>query len=197
MTLEVGSRLGPYEIVSPLGAGGMGEVCRARDTRLGRDVAIKILPPEVAGDPRRRQRFEVEALAVAALNHPNIVALYDVGDGYIVTEPVEGESLRDAKLGVRTAIDVAGQIAGALAAAYEAGIVRRDLKPENVLLTLDGRAKVLDFGLAKVTAAHTAATETATLRTEPGTVMGTVGYMSPERCAVRISISGRTSSTSG
>ena len=184
MSIAAGDRLGPYEIVAPLGAGGMGEVYRARDTRLGRDVALKILPAEVANDSTRRQRFELEARAVAALSHPNIVAVYDVGEGYMVSELVDGGTLRGAKMGLRKTLDVAAQIAGGLAAAHEAGIVHRDLKPDNILLTRDGRAKVLDFGLAKMSAPHShaaAATETVTVRTEPGTVMGTVGYMSPEQ----------------
>ncbi|HJZ97140.1 MAG TPA: protein kinase, partial [Candidatus Solibacter sp.] len=181
MPLIPGTRYGPYEIVAPLGAGGMGEVYRARDTRLGRDVALKILPPDVADDPGRRQRFELEARAVAALNHPNIVAIYDVGDGYIVSELIEGESLRGAKPGMRKTLDIATQIAAALACAHDAGIVHRDLKPDNVLLTRDGRAKVLDFGLAKMTTSVAGAGETVTVRTEPGVVMGTVGYMSPEQ----------------
>ena len=160
----------------------MGEVYRARDTRLGRDVALKVLPADFAADPGRRQRFEQEARAVAALNHPNIVAIYDVGDNYLVTELVDGESLRGAKLNVRKIVDVGAQIAGGLAAAHAAGIVHRDLKPENILLTREGRAKILDFGLAKMhTAKSAAATETVTVATEPGVVMGTVGYMSPEQ----------------
>src|SRR5690242_7902781 len=122
MPLAPGTRFGPYEIVAPLGAGGMGEVYRARDARLGRDVALKILPAEVAADASRRQRFEQEARAVAALNHPNIVAIYDVGEGYIVTELVEGESLRTAKLSPRKTLEVAGQIGGGLACAHDAGI---------------------------------------------------------------------------
>ncbi len=190
MPLFIGTRLGPYEIAGPLGTGGMGEVYRARDTRLGRDVALKILPPEVADDPTRRQRFELEARAVAALSHPNIVAVFDVGaeDGisYIVSELVDGESLRGAKFGLRKTLDIAVQIADGLAAAHDARIVHRDLKPDNILLTRDGRAKILDFGLAKVRPerpeqAAAAATETLALRTEPGVVMGTVGYMSPEQ----------------
>src|ERR1017187_2594505 len=155
MPLSNGTRLGPYEILAPLGAGGMGEVYRARDTRLGRDVALKILPPDLANDPSRRQRFELEARAVAALNHPNIVAIYDVGDGYIVSELVEGESLRGAKLGLRKTLDIAVQIAAGLTAAHDAGITHRDLKPDNILLTRDGRVKILDFGLAKVAAGKT------------------------------------------
>jgi hypothetical protein len=183
MPLAVGMRLGPYEILAPLGAGGMGEVYRARDTRLGRDVALKILPEDVANDPGRRQRFELEARAVAALNHPNIVAIYDVGEGYIVSELVDGESLRGAAFGLRKTIDIAVQIAGGLAAAHAASIVHRDLKPENILFTREGRVKILDFGLAKMAGsrAHAAATATMTVHTEPGVVMGTVGYMSPEQ----------------
>jgi len=146
MALNPGTRLGPYEILSTIGAGGMGEVYRAHDTRLGRDVALKILPPEVAGDPSRRARFEQEARAVAALNHPNIVAVYDVGDGYMVSELVDGETLRGAKFGRRKTLDIAAQIASGLAAAHAAGIVHRDLKPDNVLITKEGRAKILDFG---------------------------------------------------
>src|SRR5690242_6618113 len=146
MPLSSGTRLGPYEIVAAIGAGGMGEVYRARDTRLGRDVALKILPAEVANDPSRRQRFELEARAVAALNHPSIVAVYDVGKGYIVSELVEGQSLRGANLGLRKTIEVAMQIASGLAAAHDAGIVHRDLKPANIMLTRDGRPKILDFG---------------------------------------------------
>ena len=184
MPLSAGTRLGPYEILAPLGAGGMGEVYRARDTRLGREVALKILPAEMANDPSRRQRFELEARAVAALNHPNIVAVYDVGEGYIVSELVDGESSRGKKFALRKTLDIAVQLAGGLAAAHAAGIVHRDLKPDNILLTRDGRVKILDFGLAKVRGgpkAVAAATETLTVHTEPGIVMGTVGYMSPEQ----------------
>jgi serine/threonine protein kinase len=182
MALTTGTKLGPYEIQSQLGAGGMGEVYRARDPRLGREVALKILPPEVAGDASRRARFEQEARAVAALNHPNIVAVYDVGDGYMVSELVDGESLRGARFGLRKTLDIATQIASGLAAAHAAGIVHRDLKPDNVLLTKDGRAKILDFGLARIRdSRNSAAEETMTVRTEPGMVMGTAGYMSPEQ----------------
>ena len=151
--------------------------CTVRATRrLGRDVALKILPPEVANDPMRRQRFELEARAVAALNHPNIVAIYDVGDGYIVSELVDGEPLRSGKFPVRKIIDIAVQIASGLAAAHEAGIVHRDLKPDNILLTRDGRPKILDFGLAKLQAKAAAADgATVTVRTEAGVVVGTPG----------------------
>lgn len=176
MPLNPGTRLGPYEILAPIGAGGMGEVYRAHDIRLARDVALKILPTEVAADPSRRARFEQEARAVAALNHPNIVAVYDVGDGYMVSELVEGETLRGAKFGMRKTLDIAAQIASGLAAAHAAGIVHRDLKPDNVLITKDGRAKILDFGLARVRNSQSSgAEETMTVRTEPGVVMGTAG----------------------
>jgi Tol biopolymer transport system component len=160
----------------------MGEVYRARDPRLNRDVALKILPADVAADPSRRQRFEIEARAVAALSHPNIVAVYDVGEGYIVSELVDGEPLRGARFGLRKTLDIAAQIASGLAAAHAAGVVHRDLKPENILLTRDGRAKILDFGLARMTPAsrHPDMTMPAPL-TGPGAVMGTVGYMSPEQ----------------
>jgi serine/threonine protein kinase len=187
MTLAPGTRLGPYEILAIIGAGGMGEVYRARDARLKREVAVKILPPVVATDPARRQRFEFEARTVAALNHPNTIAIYDVGaeDGvsYIVSELMEGQPLRGSALGLRKSLDCAVQIANGIAAAHAAGIVHRDLKPENIMLTRDGRVKILDFGLARLNVPPTAdaATETLTVQTEPGLVMGTVGYMSPEQ----------------
>jgi Tol biopolymer transport system component/predicted Ser/Thr protein kinase len=177
--LSAGTRLGPYEIIAPIGAGGMGEVYRARDTRLKRDVAVKVLPADFAHDVPRRRRFEAEARAVAALNHPNILSVFDVGDDYMVTEIVDGASLRGASLTQRKTLEVVAQIADGLAAAHEAGMVHRDLKPDNVLLTRDGRVKILDFGLARVNAAS-ATEETRTL-TEPGTVWGTPGYMSPEQ----------------
>jgi serine/threonine protein kinase len=170
--LTTGTRLGPYEIGAQIGAGGMGEVWKALDTRLGRLVAIKIAAEKFT------DRFEREARAVAALNHPNIVALYDVGENYIVTELVDGESLRNTELTARKAVEVAAQVAGGLAAAHDAGIVHRDLKPENVMVTRDGRAKILDFGLAR---RYAGPGPDDTTRTEPGTVMGTVGYMSPEQ----------------
>ncbi len=191
MTLSAGSRLGPYEILSPLGAGGMGEVWKARDARLNREVAIKVLPEKVASDPEALARFEREAKAVAALSHPNVLGLFDIGrDGetaYAVTELLVGQTLRqrleEGALPQRKALEYALQVAQGLAAAHEKGIVHRDLKPENLFLTSDGRVKILDFGLAKVTAAETENTRspTAVAATEPGTVMGTVGYMSPEQ----------------
>jgi predicted Ser/Thr protein kinase/DNA-binding beta-propeller fold protein YncE len=187
MGLAKNARFGPYEVIALLGAGGMGEVYRARDTRLKREVALKILPPEFAQEPARRQRFELEARTVAALNHPNIVSIYDVGAEndtfYIVTELIDGEPLRGAGFGLRKSLDCAVQIANGLAAAHAAGVIHRDLKPDNILLTRDGRIKILDFGLAKVNVSRTAppASETLTVNTAAGVVMGTVGYMSPEQ----------------
>ena len=197
MTVATGTRLGPYEILSPIGAGGMGEVYRARDTRLGRDVAIKVLPSSLSHDEQRLLRFEQEASAAGALNHPNILAILDVGkqDGspYVVSEFLEGETLREriagAALPQRKAIDYALQIARGLAAAHEKGIVHRDLKPENIFINRDGRLKILDFGLAKLidpVGAKTL-TEVPTRRvdTSAGVVMGTLGYMSPEQVGER------------
>lgn len=192
MGLTSGTKVGPYEIVSPLGAGGMGEVYRARDPQLGRDVAIKILPSFLSRDPERLRRFEQEARAAAALNHPNILAVYQMGthDGapYLVSELLEGSTLRDHLLRVptpiRKAVDYGIQTAYGLAAAHEKGIVHRDLKPENLFVTEDGRIKILDFGLAKLIQppqAPGSGTPTLTAGTEPGVVLGTVGYMSPEQ----------------
>jgi serine/threonine protein kinase len=218
MPLSSGTRLGPYEIIAPLGAGGMGEVYRARDSRLGREVAIKVLHANVSLDADRLRRFEQEARAAAALNHPNILAVFDIGDRdgspYIVSELLEGETLREQLLSgalpVRRALDIAVQVAQGLAAAHDKGIVHRDLKPENIFITNDGRAKILDFGLAKLRAegadgaraagmtpeANTLApsrnvgpsshqdnltTQGGTPHTEPGLVFGTVGYMAPEQ----------------
>jgi Tol biopolymer transport system component len=193
MTLTAGTKLGPYQIAAPLGAGGMGEVYRARDERLKRDVAIKVLPASFSQDPDRLKRFEQEAQAAGALNHPNITAVHDFGmhDGapYIVTELLEGETLRSrlgpGAISPRKAIDYAVQIAKGLAAAHEKGIIHRDLKPENVFLTKDGRVKILDFGLAKLKldGAESGQTDAGTVSggTEPGVVLGTMGYMSPEQ----------------
>jgi|HubBroStandDraft_1064217.scaffolds.fasta_scaffold00113_33 serine/threonine protein kinase/tetratricopeptide (TPR) repeat protein len=192
VTLTAGTRLGEYEVKSLLGSGGMGEVYRARDSRLGRDVAIKVLPPFVSSDPNRLRRFEQEARAAAALNHPNILAVYQMGtyEGapYLVSELLEGETLREpirrGRLAVRKAIDYGVQIARGLAAAHEKGIVHRDLKPENLFVTKDGRLKILDFGLAKLTQPQSSSENSAltlTEGTEAGVVMGTVGYMSPEQ----------------
>ena len=192
VTLMPGAKLGDYEVKSQLGSGGMGEVYRARDSRLGRDVAIKVLPSFLSTDSERLRRFEQEARAAAALNHPNILAVFQMGtyEGapYLVSELLEGETLREpirrGRLSVRRAIDYGVQIARGLAAAHEKGIVHRDLKPENLFVTKDGRLKILDFGLAKLTqpqssSAHSAVTFTE--GTEAGVVMGTVGYMSPEQ----------------
>src|SRR5712691_5157199 len=193
MTIASGSRLGPYEVIAPLGAGGMGEVYRARDSRLGREVAIKVLPASFSNDPDRLRRFEQEARAAGLLNHPNITAVYDIGQHegapYVVQELLEGETLRavlaGGRLSPRKAIECSLQIVHGLAAAHEKGIVHRDLKPENVFVTKDGRVKILDFGLAKLThiEAGSQATNlpTATAGTEPGVVLGTLGYMSPEQ----------------
>ena len=194
MTLPAGTRLGPYEILAPLGAGGMGEVYRAGDARLGRDVAIKVLPAELSDNPERLKRFEKEARSASALNHPNIVTVYDIGstDGtsWIAMERVEGETLRKllapGPMPLKKLLAVATQIAEGLAKAHETGIVHRDLKPENVMVTKDGTAKILDFGLAKLTAPAGESGEltqspTVSAGTEVGVVLGTVGYMSPEQ----------------
>ncbi|HMA17615.1 MAG TPA: protein kinase, partial [Thermoanaerobaculia bacterium] len=190
MTLAAGTKLGPYEVLGPLGAGGMGEVYRARDTKLDRDVAIKVLPERLASDPDALGRFEREAKIVAALSHPNLLGIYDFGthDGiaYAVTELLSGETLRDrlaaGPIPRRKAVEYALQIARGLGAAHEHGVVHRDLKPENVFVTNDGRVKILDFGLAKPLLSESGMSGAATFgATEPGTVLGTVGYMSPEQ----------------
>ena len=195
MPLAPGAHLGPYEILTPLGAGGMGEVYRARDTRLKREVAIKVLPASFSSDPDRLRRFEQEAHAAGALNHPNILAIYDIGthegSPFLVTELLDGETLRErlqsGPLPLRKALNVAVQVARGISAAHEKGIVHRDLKPANLFLSADGRVKILDFGLAKFNSENTSAGETQTptktvdAHTEPGMVLGTVGYMSPEQ----------------
>src|SRR5688572_25531386 len=200
MTLATGVRLGPYQVLAPLGAGGMGEVYRAHDARLGRDVAIKVLPSHFSTDPERLRRFEQEARAVAALNHPGILAVYDVGQhtaaSFIVSELLEGETLRarlqaaqqggralPRALPLRIAVDYATQIAHGLAAAHDKTIVHRDLKPENIFVTTEGRVKILDFGLAKLVQAEAPSASLTALAgdTGAGVVVGTVGYMSPEQ----------------
>ena len=195
MALAAGVKLGPYEIVAPLGAGGMGEVYRARDPRLGREVAIKVLPGGVSSDPDRLHRFAQEARATAALNHPNILAVFDIGqqDGspYIVSELLDGDTLRSrlhgGPLPVKKAVDCALQILHGLAAAHDRGIFHRDLKPENIFVTRDGRVKILDFGLAKLTqpepspSASLSAKPTMEVATGRGVMLGTMGYMSPEQ----------------
>ncbi len=192
MALSSGTKLGPYEIQSLVGAGGMGEVYRAHDSRLDRTVAIKVLPASFSADHDRMQRFAQEARAAAALNHPNILSIFDIGDQqgslYVVSELLEGETLRDrlrnGAISVRKAIDYALQVARGLGAAHEKGIVHRDLKPENLFVTNDGRVKILDFGLAKLIRPETTSADdapTVHAVTEPGLIMGTVGYMSPEQ----------------
>src|SRR5712664_1439405 len=192
-TISPNTTIAQYTIVSKIGEGGMGEVYRARDTKLGRDVAIKVLPASLSENTDRLNRFEQEAQAAGALNHPNILVIHHIGthDGapYIVSELLEGETLRERMAGSalpqRKAIDYALQIARGLAAAHEKGIVHRDIKPDNIFITDDGRVKILDFGLAKLTSATdgTSQTEVPTRRvdTDPGMVMGTMGYMSPEQ----------------
>ena len=189
MALAAGTRLGPYEIVSLLGAGGMGEVYRATDTRLAREVAIKVLGAAVAGDADRLRRFTIEAQATGALNHPNILAVYDFGtyEGapYLVSELLDGETLRarmDAGRVPRSkAIDLVRQVAAGLAAAHAKSVIHRDIKPDNLFVTKDGRAKILDFGLAKQRAERDVDVTRMESGTAAGVVMGTVGYMSPEQ----------------
>lgn len=205
MSLASGTRLGPYDIVSPIGAGGMGEVYRAKDARLGRDVAIKVLPESLANDADRRARFEREAKSLAALNHPNVAQIYGLEEGpaeaghhvrALVMELLEGETLRDrlasGALPVRKAVEVAVQIARGLGAAHDKQIVHRDLKPENIFIVSDGQVKILDFGLARDIVTHASgATETRAKLTDAGIAMGTVGYMAPEQIRAQ-AVDGRT-----
>src|SRR5688572_30435817 len=192
--IQIGKEILHYRVVSKLGAGGMGEVYRARDGRLDRDVALKVLPTDFAKDADRLRRFEQEAKATSALNHPNILTVYDVGEhdgfSFIASELLEGQELRDrlddGPIPLRKAIDYAQQIVAGLSAAHEKGVTHRDLKPENIFITGDDRVKILDFGLAKVrerlsTNTHGSEDATRKAMTDPGVVMGTVGYMSPEQ----------------
>ncbi len=195
MSLSPGSRLGPYEIVAALGAGGMGEVYRARDSRLGREVAVKVLPGDLSTDQDRVRRFEQEARSASALDHPNIITIYDIGSAdstlYIAMQYVEGKTLREllssGPLPTKKVLEISVQIAEGLAKAHAAGIIHRDLKPENVMVSKDGFVKILDFGLAKLTAPQNeeqlSELPTAMADTRPGMVMGTVGYMSPEQAS--------------
>ncbi|HET6268190.1 MAG TPA: serine/threonine-protein kinase, partial [Acidobacteriota bacterium] len=191
MSISTGTTLGPYEIVAPLGAGGMGEVYRARDSRLGREVALKILPAEFSTNRERLDRFEYEARSASTLNHPNIITIYDVGTSngtsYLSMELVDGKSLReildDGALPLRRIVNIASQFADGLAKAHAAGIVHRDLKPENLMITKDGFVKILDFGLAKATQMGSDNTSKLMTQTGAGVVMGTVGYMSPEQAS--------------
>ena len=194
MPLAPGVRLGPYEVVAAIGAGGMGEVWRARDPRLGREVAVKVLPAGLSADAGRRHRFEQEALAAGALNHPNVLSVHDVGEHegapYLVFELLDGKTLRErleeGPVSARRAAEWAAQIARGLAAAHDKGILHRDLKPENVFVLSDGRVKILDFGLAKLgplagEAQPGSDVATVSRLTQPGTILGTVAYMSPEQ----------------
>ncbi len=191
MTVAPGTKFGSCEIIALLGAGGMGEVYRARDSRLGRDVAIKILPPGFAADADRLPRFEQEARTAGAINHPNLLTVHELGrhhgQVYIVSELLEGQTVRnrlaEGPLPQRRIVEYARQIAEGLAA-HEKGIVHRALKPENIFITSDNRVKILDFGLAKLTSGGDRVDSnlpTAQVKTDPGTVMGTAGYMSPEQ----------------
>jgi len=199
MTVSVGSRFGAYEVLSPLGSGGMGEVYRALDTRLGRMVALKVLPDALAADAERLARFEREARAASALNHPNIITIHDIGSlgstPFIIMELVEGKTLRELLAGglipVRETVAMAAQMAAGLGRMHEAGIIHRDLKPENVMVNAEGLVKLMDFGLAKlVLDASSANSELPTLTqtelTEAGNLLGTPAYMSPEQARGKV-----------
>ena len=202
--MQAGNRVGAYALVEELGKGGMGVVWRAHDSRLGRDVALKILPPHLAEHPTALVRFEREARGLAALSHPGIVSIFDLGEEgdlrYLVTELLNGQTLRDAlrqgAMPWRRAAEIGATIAEALAAAHAKGIIHRDLKPENVFITSEGRVKILDFGLAKALAVSGGDATTQAHHTEPGTVMGTLGYVSPEQLRGRKRTSPRTFSPS-
>src|SRR5262249_50586375 len=192
VTIAAGSRLGPYEVLAPIGAGGMGEGYRARDTRLSREVAIKVLPERLASDPERLKRFSKEARAASALNHPSIVTVYDLGESdgmsWIAMELVEGKTLREllvsGPLPLKRALLIGASVADGLSRAHESGIVHRDLKPENVMVGKDGLVKILDFGLAKRRPTDRGPDDTSTpteTATGAGVVVGTAGYMSPEQ----------------
>ncbi|HET7259427.1 MAG TPA: serine/threonine-protein kinase, partial [Candidatus Acidoferrum sp.] len=193
MSLAPDTKLGPYKIISAIGAGGMGEVYLARDIRLERDVAVKILPPDFCQDSDRRARFEREARAAGQLNHPNILAVFDVGSEgdtpYIVTELLEGDTLRGrlrsaATFPARKAVECAAQVARGLGAAHDKGVIHRDIKPENIFICQDGQVKILDFGLARLSARESEGSDDTlsdSQATAPGTVLGTAAYMSPEQ----------------
>src|SRR5437870_3480993 len=194
MSASAAKRIGRYEIRSLLGVGGMGEVYLAQDTQLRRPVALKLLPPEFTRDEERLRRFKQEAFAASALNHPNILTIYEIGSeddiDFIATEFIDGVSLRDfmakQEMTIAQLLDIGSQIASALAAAHAAGIIHRDIKPENVMVRRDGYVKVLDFGLAKLTEyqglhSNSEAATVQVVKTEPGKVMGTANYMSPEQ----------------
>lgn len=193
MALAPGTRLGHYEVLSPIGAGGMGEVYRARDPRLGRDVAVKVLPDHLASDETAKHRFEREARAVAALSHQNILSIFDLGTengvAFVVTELLEGETLKETlqrgPIGWHRAIEIGMAVAEGLAAAHDKGIFHRDIKPANLFITTNGSVKILDFGLAHVERPQTSSTDEtvrmSTSITQPGVIMGTVQYMSPEQ----------------
>src|SRR5262245_762498 len=196
LIMRSGDRLGPYEIISQLGSGGMGEVYRARDTRLAREVAIKILPAEFSNKKDRLERFEQEARSASALNHPNIIAVYDVGSqngiSYIAMELVDGNTVRelltDGRIALRRTVSIAAQFADGLAKAHAAGIIHRDLKPENLMITQDNFVKILDFGLAKTSDLPSigGSVLSTVAKTGEGTILGTVGYMSPEQASGKL-----------